>query len=190
MRVVGYSVRFIPACAGNAAARDRVCRREPVHPRVCGERDPSEPWRGIGPGSSPRVRGTLHIWRRGAPDRRFIPACAGNAATRSTATPVAPVHPRVCGERNSAVKRYSSPSGSSPRVRGTRAGSRGSALVRRFIPACAGNAPAPSPGSRPPTVHPRVCGERSHRCESDRVRAGSSPRVRGTHASVSATGPE
>ena len=51
-------VRFIPACAGNAAAGSRACPGGPVHPRVCGERARGMQDAAGLDGSSPRVRGT------------------------------------------------------------------------------------------------------------------------------------
>ena len=115
--------RFIPACAGNSAPKDRQSADAAVHPRVCGElgRDLD-----VGPfavGSSPRVRGTLLAVCALAPQlavhprvcgellvmvgserfaRRFIPACAGNSTADDAS------------EKSS--------NGSSPRVRGTRNG--------------------------------------------------------------------
>ena len=61
---------------------------------------------------------------------------------------------------------------------------------RRFIPACAGNTQGwpRSPSTRP--VHPRVCGEHRRRGHRRSHRGGSSPRVRGTHRSGHALGPE
>ncbi|SUB01577.1 Domain of uncharacterised function (DUF2825) [Pannonibacter phragmitetus] len=58
-------------------------------------------------------------------------------------------------------------------------------VVRRFIPACAGNTCPGTCRADPPPVHPRVCGE--HRCYH-RLQGhvhGSSPRVRGTPRSGS-----
>ena len=52
------TVRFIPACAGNAIASTRSTRHEPVHPRVCGERAFADVVGRESDGSSPRVRGT------------------------------------------------------------------------------------------------------------------------------------
>ena len=71
--------RFIPACAGNAAAGKVQSAQETVHPRMRGERRPSRAPSGIGHGSSPHARGTRS--RRAAPlwRNRFIPACARNA---------------------------------------------------------------------------------------------------------------
>ncbi len=112
--------RFIPACAGNAAALLQTSLMNSVHPRVCGERldmlNQERRWHG----SSPRVRGTLTEFPFPLMVGRFIPACAGNAAFMLARMFARSVHPRVCGER--AFRRYP----------GRPAG--------RFIPACAGNA--------------------------------------------------
>ena len=50
----------------------------------------------------------------------------------------------------------------------------------RFIPAYAGNAPAPAPGACRSTVHPRIRGERSVLQEAPPAGDGSSPHTRGT----------
>ena len=152
--------RFIPACAGNAR---QLCRRHPgssVHPRVCGERAELSSSYQHEPGSSPRVRGTLSALRSNACRRRFIPACAGNAATTALTIASVPVHPRVCGERTSCEPCVASSIGSSPRVRGTRSDR---SPARGFLP-----------------VHPRVCGERGPVVHTSLAGRGSSPRVRGT----------
>ena len=70
--------------------------------------------------------------------------------------------------------------GSSPRVRGTPRWSLSPQLMRRFIPAGAGNARKPPPGCSGSTVHPRGCGERLGAAYRQPGSAGSSPRVRGT----------
>ena len=51
-------VRFIPACAGNAPFHQSGRQRQPVHPRVCGERHSEHGPELLAGGSSPRVRGT------------------------------------------------------------------------------------------------------------------------------------
>ena len=134
------ALRFIPACAGNAAHTwPRTCT-QPVHPRVCGERTPTRPTTTAPSGSSPRVRGTPFHGTRDIHSGRFIPACAGNADDQAGRTRDSPVHPRVCGER--VLRKYAIPGshGSSPRVRGTPAARGRRGERRRFIPACAGNA--------------------------------------------------
>ena len=54
--------------------------------------------------------------------------------------------------------------------------------MQRFIPAGAGNAATPPAPPRPASVHPRGCGERIGRIQSEMLAIGSSPRVRGTRA--------
>ena len=132
--------RFIPACAGNACQRRCCYCRWPVHPRVCGERQhhPRQPRQPAG--SSPRVRGTPRNLHSGVDLSRFIPACAGNAASATPAGSVWPVHPRVCGERRAVGFGFSLRDGSSPRVRGTPCYTQQGTDAFRFIPACAGNA--------------------------------------------------
>ena len=96
-------VRFIPACAGNRSRIFKVINR---HIRV---------------GSSPRVRGTVAIWK--------------HIATSEA------VHPRVCGEQWLPINDMYAGFGSSPRVRGTVVRCASHDRLRRFIPACAGNRP-------------------------------------------------
>ena len=70
--------------------------------------------------------------------------------------------------------------GSSPRVRGTHGRGIDALPRRRFIPACAGNAPIATTLLLVIAVHPRVCGERYEAFAETSTCAGSSPRVRGT----------
>ena len=173
-------LRFIPACAGNGCARASASSPTPVHPRVCGERSKSSRSTDAAAGSSPRVRGTVHHQLLVVRIARFIPACAGNGDPWRFAFPGMPVHPRVCGERRCSVRFRCFVRGSSPRVRGTDARSSARLGGGRFIPACAGNGRSSRLARRPPSVHPRVCGERSLRKIVQTNASGSSPRVRGT----------
>ncbi len=172
--------RFIPACAGNAPLDERVHDAAPVHPRVCGERSPSLPSVCPGTGSSPRVRGTRGRAERSRTRQRFIPACAGNARWSADGSAARSVHPRVCGERAIAHDATAWSPGSSPRVRGTPGVGVVRRARRRFIPACAGNARTRASIRPTSSVHPRVCGERSHGLYALSRADGSSPRVRGT----------
>ena len=172
--------RFIPAFAGNARPRPRRSRGGPVHPRVCGERSAVSRWRWPVGGSSPRLRGTRTLSERLVEERRFIPAFAGNAPAPGPRAAPAPVHPRVCGEREFRRRRVRAGDGSSPRLRGTHSRRPGALFGLRFIPAFAGN--AWSAGARPGRwpVHPRVCGERTGDGSWQSRPPGSSPRLRGT----------
>ena len=178
------TIRFIPACAGNASTTDRPPSAQAVHPRVCGERNLASAAGGKEYGSSPRVRGTHYYAVRRISRVRFIPACAGNADERCSRYTVCPVHPRVCGERDQTGAKIRGPVGSSPRVRGTPRDAEIQDAFRRFIPACAGNAERGRSSTSTATVHPRVCGERAAPLGATWRTTGSSPRVRGTHASA------
>ena len=126
------------------------------------------------------MRGTLLVVPVHRPHCRFIPAYAGNACCiRLRCTPSA-VHPRVCGERCSFFRPFLDCGGSSPRMRGTPIPAPDNSSTERFIPAYAGNACATGIRLAPPTVHPRVCGERHRRMKQTGSRLGSSPRMRGT----------
>ncbi len=151
-----------------------------VHPRVCGELATATTGFHFVSGSSPRVRGTPFAI---APDRifrRFIPACAGNSLRVQRQARKSAVHPRVCGELRPNFRKLLKANGSSPRVRGTRAGARMKGKRCRFIPACAGNSTTLNRIRAHGPVHPRVCGELAFASEPRPRRAGSSPRVRGT----------
>ena len=181
--------RFIPACAGNGRLRAGASGRGPVHPRVCGERSDFSDDYVLGVGSSPRVRGTVHLRRCLLPEFRFIPACAGNGPRRPRTGRRPPVHPRVCGERLWIDHQRTILPGSSPRVRGTEPRPRLRGASCRFIPACAGNGGRRAGGVRPGSVHPRVCGERTEAICPAHMAAGSSPRVRGTVVRSAIAGP-
>ena len=197
----GRHHRFIPACAGNSVRSTSSNTSTPVHPRVCGELGAIQIAADSLDGSSPRVRGTRPTGKGSANSRRFIPACAGNSKSRRLARTPRPVHPRVCGELDQSSSGTPRKGGSSPRVRGTRAGGQRGQRCGRFIPACAGNSGRAFLQRPTTTVHPRVCGELHQwtdqgpqdgrfipACAGNSLeglpsavrRGGSSPRVRGT----------
>ena len=120
----------------------------------------------------PAPAGNTHTVRSGtsSPTRTVHPRACGEHRGRATLEDRSgvSVHPRACGEHRS-VRRLATDRviGSSPRLRGT-LGRLLAALETagfRFIPAPAGNTkrrrrPA---AARPPTVHPRACGEHTSR---------------------------
>src|SRR2546422_10002040 len=73
--------------------------------------------------------------------------------------------------------------GSSPRVRGTLTLSGEGVIVRRFIPARAGDTYLWATPLRLCPVHPRACGGHASGKVALISARGSSPRVRGTHRS-------
>ena len=157
--LVAQQLRFIPAPAGNTAVPGASTTDAPVHPRACGEHNERRGRRDGRGGSSPRLRGTRQRGRYSRPSIRFIPAPAGNTSRcMSTARPMA-VHPRACGEHRAAINYHRREGGSSPRLRGTPAAEYQVPLMRRFIPAPAGNTSCSAGLSMVSTVHPRACGE-------------------------------
>ncbi len=151
--------RFIPACAGNTAAYRTAYLSVPVHPRVRGEHDTVMPSHAASDGSSPRARGTPGADGGTADSNRFIPACAGNTASRPSWRSRSAVHPRVRGEHCGVGSATRPCGGSSPRARGTLWPRARPGLARRFIPACAGNTGATWQSLTARAVHPRVRGE-------------------------------
>ena len=152
--------RFIPACAGNAGACFVLKREQAVHPRMRGERLTTRATEFAYDGSSPHARGTRLRIADGKTDCRFIPACAGNAILILPQSVTLTVHPRMRGERPEFQRRERSQCGSSPHARGTPTRRRNRHICRRFIPACAGNAPPTGRPWQQPAVHPRMRGER------------------------------
>ena len=155
--------RFIPAYAGNEQTV-RVARLTwPVHPRIRGERSQRAPRTLATSGSSPHTRGTIPAPPPPSTRSRFIPAYAGNAASRCEMPATSSVHPRIRGERNNEIARVAPSIGSSPHTRGTPVRDDARVHIDRFIPAYAGNARRTPSLRRRATVHPRIRGERTFR---------------------------
>ena len=179
----GAPRRFIPAYAGNTSLGGSPVPRSPVHPRVCGEHAPVAWTRPATHGSSPRMRGTLHVSLSVDPVDRFIPAYAGNTRPSRRRGRATSVHPRVCGEHSASAASAAHDRGSSPRMRGTPIRRNSMPRHRRFIPAYAGNTEVLLFQFSHCPVHPRVCGEHNAPDALRFAYSGSSPRMRGTHRS-------
>ena len=171
-----------PRVRGTCTRRGETSRREPAHPRVCGEHLNNIAWSNPVSGSSPRVRGTCYLGIGIVGCGRLIPACAGNILSIRCRVSLFSAHPRVCGEHRVLVGRTGAQRGSSPRVRGTFQAFRVADPLQRLIPACAGNIGGKSTAACAFTAHPRVCGEHAPRLQATIHKNGSSPRVRGTLA--------
>ena len=154
---------------------------------MCGEHDTTCTRSPRDTGSSPHVRGA-HSTRPSAHCRTgIIPACAGSTLKVSGRLRFAWDYPRMCGEHIVANRNCGSVQGSSPHVRGARAGRARPAGPSGIIPACAGSTPRRRTGTGKEWDHPRMCGE--HYGDSDFVNEleGSSPHVRGARFIKSAT---
>ncbi len=111
---------------------------------------------------------------------RFIPADAGNSLGSAIASSEMPVHPRGRGEQFGSTHSTSSPTGSSPRTRGTGRTVEEGQEAPRFIPADAGNSMTGDSIGQCGSVHPRGRGEQQSVLIVETRGIGSSPRTRGT----------
>ena len=90
------------------------------------------------------------------------------------------VHPRRRGEHRDAHQSVRFEAGSSPQARGTLPFQYDTSLLKRFIPAGAGNTPHIGLQACSHEVHPRRRGEHSRQCSAEMSQNGSSPQARGT----------
>ena len=150
---------IIPAYAGNTGSARMLHRSARDHPRVCGEHAIELVLLPIRLGSSPRMRGTPVLRGIRTHGGRIIPAYAGNTCLWHWLPFSNRDHPRVCGEHPVEHNTGGISLGSSPRMRGTRAGSRGHDKDGGIIPAYAGNTHELIRFVLRNWDHPRVCGE-------------------------------
>ena len=149
------------------------------HPRMCGEHLSFMAFLMVSAGSSPHVRGARHHLHKIATRHGIIPACAGSTLKVSGRLRFAWDYPRMCGEHIVANRNCGSVQGSSPHVRGARAGRARPAGPSGIIPACAGSTLTPATSRCTSGDHPRMCGEHPASKDWNRKRVGSSPHVRG-----------
>ena len=171
--------RIIPACAGRSTFASWIGSGMRDHPRVCGEKLSDWFLPLVGIGSSPRVRGEATWLGRGGRPRGIIPACAGRSNPSLERNNAFRDHPRVCGEKAINAASATTPTGSSPRVRGEGSRRHRRPVRRRIIPACAGRRITLAIDGNTGKDHPRVCGEKVRTWILCLRQKGSSPRVRG-----------
>ena len=133
------------------------------------------------------MRGTRRRTSASVPARRIIPAYAGNTELLLRRHHWCRDHPRVCGEHLAMTSVACERTGSSPRMRGTRADRIDLIHAIGIIPAYAGNTQLRMPPTMICWDHPRVCGEHHTAMIARITPLGSSPRMRGTRV-LSATG--
>ena len=133
-----FQGRIIPAHAGQT----RLVWFHPGvfadHPRACGANRMRDQGTGPAYGSSPRMRGKLPTFAYRAFHRRIIPAHAGQTWTTCGRVCGVPDHPRACGANAAIFCTVDGICGSSPRMRGKLEPLTVNAVIRRIIPAHAG----------------------------------------------------
>ncbi len=112
-------LRFIPAGAGNTRPFPRIVDVCSVYPRWRGEHRDTGARISRLHGLSPLARGTHVGSEQDVPDRRFIPAGAGNTQIHSSLVFNVPVYPRWRGEHASDIGLPDVAIGLSPLARGT-----------------------------------------------------------------------
>ena len=177
---IAYTVRFIPAGAGNTTLATTSPEALTVYPRWRGEHwlqfTNVENNRGL----SPLARGThmQQITNHQIP--RFIPAGAGNTLVLLVGRYNTTVYPRWRGEHSHYPQRALRRAGLSPLARGTPLKTAQTGEDWRFIPAGAGNTRIARMRFSCCSVYPRWRGEHfATRRRSCAVR-GLSPLARGT----------
>ena len=131
-------------------------------------------------GSSPRLRGTPQCRLSRPLSIGIIPALAGNTTGCVVWATYPWDHPRACGEHFPVGQPERGRQGSSPRLRGTRAGYSDHYGFLGIIPALAGNTGNEKTNVFRARDHPRACGEHYPQFFSAIEAMGSSPRLRGT----------
>ena len=170
---------IIPADSGSTE-QDPSCRyRHEDHPRGCGEHFDSLTNKAAYEGSSPRMRGALHLALPPDLDPRIIPADAGSTDAVPEAWCWTRDHPRGCGEHIIRCWIPVCPMGSSPRMRGAPPSATLIVLSIGIIPADAGSTKPSIPQGHTLTDHPRGCGEHAPNTMTRLAWLGSSPRMRG-----------
>ena len=107
-----------PAYAGKRLARPSGALGRSDHPRLCGEKSKAAAVSTRAAGSPPLVRGKA-IRRLGKrAGSRITPACAGKSPPPPLAANGIGDHPRLRGEKLSAIEGRAIPSGSPPLARG------------------------------------------------------------------------
>ena len=130
--------RIIPAHAGQTSPVASASGAPADHPRACGANQQRAGEAQLACGSSPRMRGKRHPPSPCNPVMRIIPAHAGQTVSNSSRTSARSDHPRACGANPALSVMTAAPAGSSPRMRGKRAGHRLRPRPYRIIPAHAG----------------------------------------------------
>ena len=151
--------RLIPADAGNTHGAATCRRPQSAHPRRRGEHAGGTGTGSRLGGSSPQTRGTPRIEPGRRLRSRLIPADAGNTHDAPPEDPRQPAHPRRRGEHRAGAETMDRDRGSSPQTRGTREAAATPRVVRRLIPAGAGNTWRKLAGKCPQPAHPRRRGE-------------------------------
>ena len=176
--------RIIPAHAGQTLSSSLPPVAHTDHPRACGANKDIGALRIGQLGSSPRMRGKPAAGDAHLLEGRIIPAHAGQTVDTNTVLSMPSDHPRACGGNIAEEAHPLLDSGSSPRMRGKRGCYSATTLHTRIIPAHAGQTIADGLMTTFHSDHPRACGANAPIAGASTPLNGSSPRMRGKHATA------
>ncbi len=171
---------IIPAHAGLTVLALLDQRHFRDHPRACGAHGDCDNAEAVGPGSSPRMRGSPPLKSLLILLLRIIPAHAGLTVLRMCNVWMRRDHPRACGAHWKHTEEVVNMEGSSPRMRGSPSCRRCQIRLAGIIPAHAGLTCRACRACGAARDHPRACG--AHRASASwcAMEKGSSPRMRGS----------
>ena len=173
------TARNIPAHAGKTPVIRGSISTLTEHPRASGENLPTLNKRLEQAGTSPRMRGKLRHKVQLLKHSRNIPAHAGKTSGVFSEFLKPKEHPRACGENKEPGHTVFFEFGTSPRMRGKRAGPCVGDFLIRNIPAHAGKTQLAEKELALDSEHPRACGENPDCSSATTWSAGTSPRMRG-----------
>ena len=125
------------------------------------------------------MRGNLGLIYRNSNDTGSIPAHAGKPAAKDSASTLARVYPRACGETSTLARSPNNAAGLSPRMRGNPSPDAVPLTWVGSIPAHAGKPNLTGTMIAPGRVYPRACGETTFKTYRPVSERGLSPRMRG-----------
>ena len=178
--------------ARKGSAADKKASAAALHvtpsrkPRTRGEKIRKKRQSNCTMGSPPHMRGKADVAQINNTVVGITPACAGKRLPPSCRGWQQWDHPRMCGEKGLLLLWEADHRGSPPHVRGKAAGQHLAAARKGITPACAGKRYSAVSPVWLSWDHPRMCGEKLLKSQSQLAVQGSPPHVRGKdkHKSV------
>ena len=112
------ALRITPAYAGKSQTISQSLKHTQDHPRLCGEKQMTYTSSSILLGSPPPMRGKVCVIRHQHSSDGITPAYAGKSMPAPPASMPARDHPRLCGEKYTALQPRKIRRGSPPPMRG------------------------------------------------------------------------
>ena len=176
---------IIPAHAGLTLTKVARILDLRDHPRACGAHPLLTTSSTVSRGSSPRMRGSHGFCDADVRVMGIIPAHAGLTMTLLCTAIRSRDHPRACGAHLACRRTKTRRVGSSPRMRGSPPLFSEADCRQGIIPAHAGLTESDEAAIPLDGDHPRACGAHAAFSWSKTCSLGSSPRMRGSHLSMS-----